>query len=163
MAVQELTGDAAVLLKVKCISERIEAIPHLKRVGPWHAVVNYLITLVETDNNLSALWVWNRFCWTFGKRDVWQANDMLDNIFNWYVIPCTQANRAYEAMPRWRFIRRHRLHQAMVDHAFNLMLAMHELWQTERQWNDRDAFMGYAGQGLPSSANTKTSLPAAKS
>ena len=129
---------------VEGIKDRIAEVPHLARVGNWFQVVNQLISLHEVEANLEQLWVWNRFCWAFGRRNTWRANDMLDNLFNWYVIPCSETNQQYERTPWWRWLRRRKLRKTMVDHTFNLMLAIHKLMQNDREWNDREAFMGYA-------------------
>jgi len=127
------------------IDERIDNLPHLKRLGDWTIVVNHLITLVENENNLSALWVWNRFCWCFGRRDTWEASEMLTNLFEWYVDPCTAATEQYQKTPKWRWLKRRQLRQRMVDQAFNLMFAVHQLQQNDQCWSDRAAFFGYAG------------------
>lgn len=65
--------------------QRVSALPHLMRPAngdPFKALTN-LVNLLDTPNNVDALWVWSAFAAAFGQGDTWKAERALNTLLNW--------------------------------------------------------------------------------
>lgn len=86
----ELTPDqdelaCNALLQYSELCKRVSALPHLMRPAkgdPYVALMNVL-NLLDTPNNVDALWVWSAFAAAFGQGNTWEAERALNTLLNW--------------------------------------------------------------------------------
>jgi hypothetical protein len=70
---------------IATLVKRVESMPHVLRQGKgdWVRAIDILLDLVETPNNVDALWVWSAFAQAFGQGDTWQAERAFNVLLNW--------------------------------------------------------------------------------
>lgn len=127
--------------EIKARVERLTHVARMKNGGTWVNAIGALLDLVETPNNLDALWVWSRFVWVFGRRNTWQADSTLEELLQ----SADALHRALKKTPPKRSLfRKRRTPIELAEDRLGNCLA--ELLLNEADWSEANEFRRYRGK-----------------
>jgi len=135
----------AIVLRLRSIPhfnrrfDAIESMPSWNGSCAWAIVLNEIIDRLQTDQALSELWVWSRFCWAFGKRNTWEAARNFQGLLD--LVKMTTESMLRLTRLHWyqwseRISERKHLHKlyASMGHCLGA------LYTNDCNWNDLESY-----------------------
>lgn len=125
---------------------KVERLPHIMGANAnWYEALNRALDLLETPNNLDALWVWSRFLNAFGRLDTWAANHCLDKLAYFEGLR-RRHQKELDSVPRYRWLKRRRLAWVVGYDARNVQIVLDHILTNLSNWLDREAFEAHKGK-----------------
>lgn len=126
--------------------ERVQVMPHVLKQGGGDPVkaLGAMLDLLETPNNIDALWVWSAFAQSFGQGDTWQAERALNTLLNW-----TATRQKFVAELESQPDAKH-LIQSLADAEQHCFIMLEHVLANFKKWPDVGGFVQHKRSLQPS-------------
>lgn len=134
--------------KYEVLRLKVLKLPHLMKAAandPFRALCG-AVDLLETPNNLDALWVWSKFLWAFGTLKTWEADTCLDRLLFWF-----RQVRLYSVelnqTPWYRVRKCRKLRDQRAEANRNVLTLLGYVHNNLNDWQDLAKFEAHRGKG----------------